>query len=157
MKIINKTIFIFLFFAFAVSFYAADRRDVKDKRIQSAVYKITAETGNVGDSYVMKVNNLTMPMNSRGIIAAVDTDDEIAGGQFAGHVFGQVLQLPLLLLKTISQVQLKMVKPILETEFMWLKAMILHLVIAGLPGSKQWNWVLIFMMGTETEFIIQLI
>ncbi len=52
------------------------------------LYKLTGtQSGKVGDAYGMNVNNIWLPLNRKGIIAAVDIDPNGSGGQFAGGTF----------------------------------------------------------------------
>jgi hypothetical protein len=58
----------------------------------SAVTKSAASTGKVGDSYRLNINNINMPLNRSGVIAAVNIPDPIPaisgeGGKFGGDVF----------------------------------------------------------------------
>jgi len=53
------------------------------------IYKVTAtqSSGKQGDAYGMNVNNIWLPINSKGIIAAVNVDPNGSGGQYAGGTF----------------------------------------------------------------------
>ncbi len=53
------------------------------------VYKQSAvqESGKQGDAYVLNVNNIQLPLNSKGIIADVLVEGFVSGGQFGGNTF----------------------------------------------------------------------
>ena len=53
------------------------------------IYKISAsqESGKQGDAYGLNVNNIWLPLNNKGIIAAVDIEPNGSGGQYAGGTF----------------------------------------------------------------------
>jgi hypothetical protein len=53
------------------------------------LYKLNSinESGKQGDAYRMNINNINLPFNRKGIIAAVDIGEGGPGGQFAGYVF----------------------------------------------------------------------
>lgn len=42
---------------------------------------------NVGDNYAIDINNIYLPLNNRGVLAAVNVPPLGGGGQFDGHVF----------------------------------------------------------------------
>jgi hypothetical protein len=41
----------------------------------------------VGDAYALDINNIYMPLNSKGVLAAVNVPPKGTGGQFGGHTF----------------------------------------------------------------------
>ena len=53
------------------------------------VYKqsVIQKSGKQGDAYVMSINNIQLPLNSKGIIADVLVAGFPSGGQFGGHTF----------------------------------------------------------------------
>jgi hypothetical protein len=82
-----KLLLIFLGVAFiSFGFLGDDKNGVSPPK---QIYKITAtqESGKQGDAYGMNVNNIWLPLNSKGIIAAVDIGPNGSGGQFAGGTF----------------------------------------------------------------------
>jgi hypothetical protein len=82
-----KLLLLFLSVAFiAFGFLGDDKNGVQSPK---PIYKIssTQESGKQGDAYGMNVNNVWMPINSKGIIAAVNVPPNGSGGQFAGGTF----------------------------------------------------------------------
>ena len=41
----------------------------------------------VGNAYALDINNIYLPLNSKGILAAVNIPPNGSGGQFAGNMF----------------------------------------------------------------------
>ena len=78
----------------SLGFLGDDKNGTKPSHSQS-LYKISStsdEGGKKGDSYRLNINNINLPINSKGIIAAVNIPDPNpvisgAGGKFAGQVF----------------------------------------------------------------------
>jgi hypothetical protein len=70
----------------AFGFLGDDKNGIQPPR---PIYKITEtqSSGKQGDAYGLNVNNIWMPMNSKGIIAAVNVPPLHSGGQFAGGTF----------------------------------------------------------------------
>ncbi len=82
-----KLLLLFLGVAFiAFGFLGDDKNGVQSPK---PIYKITdAQTsGKQGDAYGMNVNNIWLPINSKGIIADVNVQPNGSGGQFAGGTF----------------------------------------------------------------------
>ncbi len=86
---------LFIFLITAAVFAGNRKDDKKNNQINksNSAYSTAGEgTGKVGDSYRMFINNLNIPLNSKGIIAAVNIPDDDpnisgAGGKFAGNIF----------------------------------------------------------------------
>lgn len=78
----------------SLGFLGDDKNGTKPVHSQS-LYKVTSpsdEGGKYGDAYRLNINNINMPMNSKGIIANVNIPDPNpiisgAGGKFGGHIF----------------------------------------------------------------------
>ena len=70
----------------SLGFMGDDKTGTKNIHKHNVLNK-TNTSGKQGDAYVMKINNVTLPLNSRGIIADVNVGDELAGGRFAGNIF----------------------------------------------------------------------
>ena len=70
----------------AFGFLGDDKNGIRSPK---PFYKVTStlQSGKIGDAYGMNVNNIWLPLNSKGIIAAVDIDPNGSGGQFAGGTF----------------------------------------------------------------------
>ncbi len=82
-----KLLLLFLGVAFiAFGFLGDDKNGVQSPR---PIYKIsdTQTSGKQGDAYGMNVNNIWLPINSKGIIAAVNVPPKGSGGQYAGGTF----------------------------------------------------------------------
>ena len=82
-----KLLLLFLVVAFiAFGFLGDDKNGVQSPR---PIYKITStqESGKQGDAYGMNVNNIWLPINSKGIIADVNVHPNGSGGQYAGGTF----------------------------------------------------------------------
>ncbi len=82
-----KLLLLFLVVAFiAFGFLGDDKSGVQSPR---PIYKITntQASGKQGDAYGMNVNNIWLPINSKGIIAAVNVPPKGSGGQYAGGTF----------------------------------------------------------------------
>ncbi|NWG29121.1 MAG: hypothetical protein HXY48_11385 [Ignavibacteriaceae bacterium] len=87
-----KLLLLFLIAAFmAFGFLGDDTNGVRPPKL---LYKTTStqESGKQGDAYRMWVNNINLPLNSKGTIADVEMFNPEngltqAGGRFAGHVF----------------------------------------------------------------------
>jgi len=94
-KIITNNALLLLMLAMAFNFAAYAGNNKKGgsiAKVNTAAKASTSTTGKVGDSYRMYINNINMPMNRSGVIAAVNIEDPIAevsgaGGKFAGDVF----------------------------------------------------------------------
>jgi hypothetical protein len=83
-----KVLLLFLGVAFiAFGFLGDDKNGVHSS--PKPIYKTTAtqSSGKQGDAYGLNVNNIWMPLNSKGILAAVDIGINGAGGQYAGGTF----------------------------------------------------------------------
>ena len=91
MKIKIKYSYKLLLFLLSAAFIAFGFLGDDKNGIQSPkpFYKLTStqQSGKAGDAYGMNVNNIWLPLNSKGIIAAVDIDPNGSGGQFAGGTF----------------------------------------------------------------------
>ena len=80
--------------SFSLGFLGDDKKGTRSISSQT-VYKpgaVTEEGGKKGDAYRLNVNNLNIPFNRKGTIAAVNIPDPNpiingAGGKFGGHVF----------------------------------------------------------------------
>jgi hypothetical protein len=80
--------------SFSLGFLGDDKSGTKPNSSQT-LYKpgaVTEEGGKKGDAYRLNVNNLNIPFNRKGTIAAVNIPDPNpiingAGGKFGGHVF----------------------------------------------------------------------
>lgn len=78
----------------SLGFLGDDKNGTKPAHSQS-LYKVastTGEGGKSGDAYRLNVNNINLPINSKGILAAVNIPDPNkiingAGGKFAGNIF----------------------------------------------------------------------
>ncbi len=78
----------------SLGFLGDDKSGTKPINSQS-LYKLgatTEEGGKKGDAYRLNVNNINLPLNRKGIIAAVNIPDPNpiisgAGGKFAGQIF----------------------------------------------------------------------
>jgi hypothetical protein len=82
-----KLLLLFLGVAFiSLGFLGDDKNGVQSPK---PIYKLTESqaSGKQGDAYGMNVNNIWLPLNSKGIIAAVDIPPNGPGGQFAGGTF----------------------------------------------------------------------
>ncbi len=82
-----KLLLLFLYVAFiAFGFLGDDKNGIAPPK---QLYKVTAtqESGKQGDAYGMNVNNIWLPINSKGIIAAVNVGEKGSGGQYAGGTF----------------------------------------------------------------------
>lgn len=80
--------------SFSLGFLGDDKSGTKSNSSQT-LYKpgaVTEEGGKKGDAYRLNVNNLNIPFNRKGIIAAVNIPDPNpsvsgAGGKFGGQIF----------------------------------------------------------------------
>ncbi len=82
-----KLLLLFLGVAFiAFGFLGDDKNGVQPPK---PIYKITdaQASGKQGDAYGMNVNNIWLPINSKGIIADVNVPPNGSGGQYAGGTF----------------------------------------------------------------------
>ena len=82
-----KLLLLFLGVAFiAFGFLGDDKNGSTPPR---PIYKVTAtqSSGKQGDAYGMNVNNVWLPINSKGIIADVNVPPLSSGGQYAGGTF----------------------------------------------------------------------
>jgi hypothetical protein len=78
----------------SLGFLGDDKTGTKPSNSQS-LYKLgatTVEGGKKGDAYRLNINNINLPLNRKGIIAAVNIPDPVstvagAGGKFGGHIF----------------------------------------------------------------------
>lgn len=78
----------------SMGFLGDDKNGTKPMHSQT-LSKVTAandEGGKKGDAYRLNINNFNLPMNRKGILAAVNIEDPNpiisgAGGKFGGHVF----------------------------------------------------------------------
>lgn len=93
-KVFYKSGRISLIILFAVSFaltsmlYAeGDKSGEGDKLSKTQTATQVAQSGKVGDGFVMNVNNITLPMNSRGVIADVQVGGQAAGGFYDNNIF----------------------------------------------------------------------
>ncbi|MBK7630755.1 MAG: T9SS type A sorting domain-containing protein [Ignavibacteriales bacterium] len=77
-----------------LGFLGDDKKGTKPYSSQT-IYKVGAATdegGKKGDAYRLYINNINLPMNRKGVIAAVNIPDPVstvsgAGGKFGGHIF----------------------------------------------------------------------
>jgi len=92
----SKNIFytLFLLIGFIIISFGFLGDDKTGNKPISPIYKQTGaqESGKNGDAYRMNINNLNIPLNRKGIIAAVNIPDDDpvidgAGGKFGGQVF----------------------------------------------------------------------
>lgn len=90
-----QSLIILLIFSIISMGFLGDNKNNKNSGLQKT-YKITSTTsegGKKGDAYRLFINNINLPMNSKGIIAAVDIQDNpdpsISGpdGKFGKHTF----------------------------------------------------------------------
>ena len=87
-------ILILVMSSLSLGFLGDDKSGTKPSNSQS-LYKpgaVTEEGGKKGDAYRLNINNLNIPFNRKGIIAAVNIPDPNpdisgAGGKFGGHIF----------------------------------------------------------------------
>ena len=82
-----KLLLLFLGVAFiAFGFLGDDKNGIQSPK---PIYKVNESqaSGKQGDAYGMNINNIWLPMNNKGIIAAVNVPPNGSGGQFAGGTF----------------------------------------------------------------------
>jgi len=82
-----KLLLLFLGVAFITFGFLGD--DKNGQQSPKPIYKVTESqsSGKQGDAYGMNVNNIWLPINNKGIIAAVNVQPNGSGGQYAGNVF----------------------------------------------------------------------
>ena len=82
-----KLLLLFLGVAFIAFGFLGD--DKNGSAPPKALYRVTAtqSSGKQGDAYGMNVNNIWLPINSKGIIADVNIAPNGSGGQYAGGTF----------------------------------------------------------------------
>jgi len=77
----------------SLGFLGDDKTGTKPKTESlNKIVSTTDEGGKKGDAYRLNINNINLPLNRKGIIAAVNIPDKNptisgAGGKFGGHVF----------------------------------------------------------------------
>lgn len=93
-KYIDKISLLLLIFIISSLSFGFWGEDVNGKKSKKPVAKVSGiqETGKNGDAYRLYINNINLPLNRKGIIAAVnieDPDPNISGegGKFANVVF----------------------------------------------------------------------
>jgi hypothetical protein len=84
-KLIQKVLVTLLFAASVLMFYGAIEGD--GKRSGGVLYKVTQESGKVGGSYRMNINNINMPFNTNGTMADVNILPDGTLGRFGGLGF----------------------------------------------------------------------
>ncbi len=77
----------------SLGFLGDDKKGTKpNTETLGKIVSSTDEGGKKGDAYRLNINNINLPLNRKGIIAAVNIPDPVstvagAGGKFGGHVF----------------------------------------------------------------------
>lgn len=78
---------VFLLFAILISYgFIEGDRTGKSTSQESHHLSKTSISGKNGDAYRLNINNVSLPMNNKGIIAAVNIDNS-SGGIYAGNIF----------------------------------------------------------------------
>jgi hypothetical protein len=83
-KPIKHVSVILLFLAGALLFYGSTDGS---KTSGGVLYKITQESGKVGNSYRFNINNINLPFNTNGTMADVNIPPDGTLGKFGGHGF----------------------------------------------------------------------
>jgi len=85
-KIFYKILMLLVIVMVSFGFLEDDQKGTK--RPQPLYKQSSVQTsGKQGDAYVMNVNNIYLPLNSKGIIAAVQVGNQPSSGRFGGNSF----------------------------------------------------------------------